>query len=130
MTYRPFNIDFAELAAQIRERQAQAQLGPRALEVIDHAVRHLVDELPDMAGRDIARVLLTASIVTGELADISPSWNGIAIVNVLASSGVQLWQSGLDNLNALLASQDEVVHAMERHKLDQQRAAGLAGDTE
>lgn len=90
---RPLWLDFEKLAALVAEGEDKRGPLPAGMRAVEHAVIHLREEC-ELTDREIARVLLTASVLLGELErDLGPKWNAIACVNWLALSGQRLWEA-------------------------------------
>lgn len=89
---RPLWLDFEKLAALLSDGADQRGVPPR-LRTVEHAVTHLREET-ELTDREIARVLLTMSILLGELVrDLGPKWDATATANWLGLCGRQLWEA-------------------------------------
>jgi hypothetical protein len=91
--YVPFDLDFDLLARDICEYH-EAHKMPRLIsDMVDAATRHLRDEVPELDERDIAKALMTASVLILRIVDNNPAMNGRVAGNFIASVGQRLWHN-------------------------------------
>lgn len=87
---KPMDLDFARIAAIVTEERLNRG-GPRTLRTVEHGIAHLREET-GLGDRQIARVLMTAACLLGDLVERGgPKWDGIVTTNWLSSAGARLW---------------------------------------
>lgn len=91
-TCAPFRIDFDRLAGQVAENETvkERTANGRKLASVEHTIHHLREET-HLEDRQIAKVLLTTSVLFMDLMKIDRQWNPIFFANLLALCGQQLW---------------------------------------
>jgi len=86
-------IDFAKLAAEVRDSAATQELAGNLRDTLATALEQLREELPDVDERTLGRVLLTAGVVTDLIASRGPGWGGRAIPSLMLICGQRLWHA-------------------------------------